>query len=417
MAKIKIEIPYGKDKIPIELPQENIKNIIYPNKVEIKEPEIIISEALDNPVGMESFDEFLNKSENILFIVNDGTRPTPTSTILKILNDRMDLKSSKLIVATGVHRAPTDEEFNFIFGDLYNELKSQIIVHDAKKKEDLVYVGSTSNGTEMWINKNAYDAGSIIPIGSVEPHYFGGFTGGRKSFLPGIAGYKTIEQNHRLALKPGAEALKLEGNPVHEDFLEALKTLKDKPIFSIQTVLDGERKLYAATAGDIYKSFDNAIKYAKEVFCVSIEEKADIVVSIAPYPMDVDLYQAQKAIDNGKLALKKNGILILIAKCRTGIGPKTFYELLSSSNSSFEVLEMIKKEYKLGYHKAAKMAEIDRWASMWGVTDLEDEIMENVFIRPFGSVQEAIDEAIKEKGRDAKILFLMDGSITVPLIK
>ncbi len=193
--------------------------------------------------------------------------------------------------------------------------------------------------------------------------------------------------------------------------------MKDKPIFSIQTVLDGERRLYAATAGDINKSFDNAIAFAKEVFCVPIEEKADIVVSIAPYPMDVDIYQSQKAIDNGKLALKENGILILVAKCRTGIGPKTFYELLSSKNSSEEVLQMIKNEYKLGYHKAAKMAEIDLWADMWGVTDLDHEIMENVFIRPFCSIQEAIDEAIKEKGSNVKILFLMDGSITVPLIQ
>jgi len=416
-SKINIEIPYGKDKVTINVTEENVKDIIYPNKVEIREPDVILKEALDNPIGMESFDEFLNKSDNILFIVNDGTRPTPTSTILKLLEGRMDLKSAKYIIATGVHRFPTDEEFNFIFGDLHDELKSQIIVHDAKKKEDLVYIGTTKNGTEMWINRNAYDAGSLIPIGSVEPHYFGGYTGGRKFLLPGVAGYKTIEQNHKLVLQPGAEALKLEGNPVHEDFIEALKTLKDKPIFSIQTVLDGERRLYAATAGDINKSFDNAIAFAKEVFCVPIEEKADIVVSIAPYPMDVDLYQSQKAIDNGKLALKENGILILVAKCRTGIGPKTFYELLSSKNSSEEVLQMIKNEYKLGYHKAAKMAEIDLWADMWGVTDLDHEIMENVFIRPFGSIQEAINEAIKEKGSNVKILFLMDGSITVPLIQ
>ncbi len=366
---------------------------------------------------MEPFEKFLNKSDDILFIINDGTRPTPTSTILRLLNSRMELKSAKYIIATGAHRAPTEEEFHFIFGDLYDKLKSEIIVHDAKKKEDLVYVGSTSNGTEMWINKNVYEVGSLIPIGSVEPHYFAGYTGGRKSFLPGIAGYETIEQNHKLALEPGAEALKLEGNPVHEDFIEALKTLSDKHIFSIQTVLDGERKLYATTAGDIYKSFDKAIKYAKEVFCVSIKEKADIVVSVAPYPMDVDLYQSQKAIDNGKLALKEKGILILVAKCRTGIGPRTFYDLLASKDSSEKVLEMIKKEYKLGYHKAGKMAEIDGWANMWGVTDLKDEILKNVFIQPFNSIQEAIDEAIKEKGRTAKILFLMDGSITVPQVQ
>lgn len=366
---------------------------------------------------MENFDKFLEESEDILFIVNDGTRPTPTALILRLLNERMDLESAKYIIATGAHRAPTEEEFNFIFGDLYDELKNRIIVHDARKMEDMVYIGSTSNETEMWVNRIAWDAGSLIPIGSVEPHYFGGFTGGRKSFLPGVAGYKTIQQNHKLALKPGARALKLEGNPVHEDFNEAIRTISDKPIFSIQTVLDGERNLYAATAGDIYQSFDKAISYAREVFCVFIPEKAEIVVSVAPYPMDVDLYQSQKAIDNGKLALKENGILIMIAKCRTGLGDRTFYDLLSSSNSAEEVLEMIEKEYKLGYHKAGKMAEIATWAEMWAVTDLEDEILENIFIRPFDSIQKAIDEAIKKKDPNAEILFLMDGSITVPIIQ
>ncbi len=202
--KINIEIPYGKDKVTINVAEENVKDIIYPNKVEIRKPDVILKEALNNPVGMESFDKFLNKSDNILFIVNDGTRPTPTSTILKLLGEKMDLKSAKYIIATGVHRFPTDEEFNFIFGDRYDELKSQIIVHDAKKKEDLVYIGTTKNGTEMWINRNAYDAGSLIPIGSVEPHYFGGYTGGRKFLLPGVAGYKTIEQKHKLVLQPGA---------------------------------------------------------------------------------------------------------------------------------------------------------------------------------------------------------------------
>lgn len=399
------------------MPEENIKEIIYPNKVEQKDPNKVINHILDNPIGMESFDEFLVKNKDILFVVNDGTRPTPTASILKILNKRMDLTKSKYIIATGIHNTPTEEEYSYIFGDLYDELKSRIIVHDGMKGEDLVYKGHTKIGTEMWINKNVYEAGSLIPIGSVEPHYFGGFTGGRKFLLPGLAGYKTIEQNHRLVLKDGVETLKLKGNPVHEDFIDVLKTLKGKPIFSIQTVLNREKCLYAATAGDINESFYAAIKFAKEVFCVSIKEKTYIVVTVAPYPMDVDLYQSLKATDYGKLALKENGILILVSKCRKGIGPSKFYELLSSSNSLKEVFDVVNKEYKLGYHIAAKIAELNSWAKMWGVTELEDEVMRKAFIRPFISIQKAIDEAINEKGESAKIIFLMDGSITVPIIQ
>ena len=281
----------------------------------------------------------------------------------------------------------------------------------------MVHIGTSKSGTEMWLNKRGMEADKLVMIGSVEPHYFAGYTGGRKSFLPGIASYSTIEQNHKYALLPEAKALALDGNPVHEDMIDALKVIADKPIFSIQTVLDRDRKIYAATAGHIHKSFYAAIDKATEVFCVRIESKADIVVSVAPYPMDVDLYQSQKALDNGKLALKNGGILILVSKCRTGIGHDTFYKLLSACDTAQEVLDEIDRGYKLGYHKAAKMAEIGVWAQMWGVTELPDDVMKNVLLKPFRSVQEAIDEAIKIKGDDAKVLFLMDGSITVPMIE
>jgi nickel-dependent lactate racemase len=199
--------------------------------------------------------------------------------------------------------------------------------------------------------------------------------------------------------------------------IDALKTVEGKEIFSIQVVLDRDRRIYSATAGHIHASFDAAIESANEVFCVGVPEKADIVVSIAPYPMDVDLYQAQKALDNGKLALKEDGILILVAKCRTGVGEKSFFELLAGAQSPKEALERIDQGYVLGYHKAAKMAEIALWAEMWAVTDLSDSEVNSVFMRPWSDIQRALDSALEKKGRDAKVLFLMDGCITVPLIQ
>jgi nickel-dependent lactate racemase len=325
--------------------------------------------------------------------------------------------NSKFIIATGVHRVPTQEEFDFIFGKYYDVFKDRIYVHDSNKEEDMVHIGTSKNGTEMYVNRLGTEAHKIVIIGSVEPHYFGGYTGGRKSFLPGIASRKTISQNHKHALKLEAQALALEGNPVHEDMIDALKTIADKEIFSIQTVLDGERRLYGVTCGHIHDSFYAAIDKATEVFCVKIQEKADIVVSVAPYPMDIDLYQSQKALDNGKLALKEDGILIMVSKCRTGIGEPAFFELLSSSDSPQKALETIQKGYKLGYHKAAKMAEIGTWAHTWAVSDLEDKDMQAIFMKPFHDLQTALDKALAEKGTNAKVLFLMDGSITVPMVE
>ncbi len=413
-----IQIPYGKDKkLNVSLPDTNVLRIVHPNKVEEQNQTEILLNAIENPIHSKSFSEFLSDAKDVLFIVNDGTRPTPTAKVLDILYEKIKDKNIKFIIATGVHRAPTQEEFDFIFGKHYSTFKHRIHVHDSKKDEDMVYLGTSKNGTEMYVNRLGMEAHKIVIIGSVEPHYFGGYTGGRKSFLPGIASRKTVEQNHKHALKIEAQALTLEGNPVHEDMIDALKTIQDKEIFSIQTVLDGERRLYAVTSGHIHDSFYAAIDKAKEVFCVKIPEKADIVVSVAPYPMDIDLYQSQKALDNGKLALKDGGILIMVSKCRTGIGEPTFFELLSSSDSPQKALETIDKGYKLGYHKAAKMAEIGTWAEMWGVTDLEDKDMNAIFIKPFHDLQEALSKALEKKGRDAKVIFLMDGSITVPMIE
>lgn len=414
---MKIEIPYGKeDRIAVDLPDKNIAAVVHPNKVKVSDETKTLLAAIEKPIKSKSFDDFLRDAKDLLFIVNDGTRPTPTAKVLDIIHDKIKNRNIKIIIATGVHRAPTREEFDFIFGKYYEEFKDRIYIHDCRKADDMVHIGTSKNGTEMYVNKLGMAAQKIVIIGSVEPHYFGGYTGGRKSFLPGIASFKTIEQNHKHALQPGAKALALEGNPVHEDMIDALKTIADKEIFSIQTVLDADRRIYGATAGHIHDSFYAGIAKATEVFCVKIKEKADIVVSIAPYPMDIDLYQSQKALDNGKLALREGGILIMVSKCRTGIGEKAFHDLLSSMKTPQEVLAKIDKEFKLGWHKAAKMAEISTWADMWAVTDLNDHDMSSIFIKPYHDIQKAINDAVKQKGPDSKVLFLMDGAITVPMV-
>jgi nickel-dependent lactate racemase len=216
-------------------------------------------------------------------------------------------------------------------------------------------------------------------------------------------------------MRQEAQALVLDGNPVHEDMMDALKVVKDKPIFAIQIVLDRHQNIYRVEAGDLHASFTAAVKWANEVFSVKIDQKADIVISVAPYPMDVDLYQSQKALDNGKWALKECGTIIMVSKCRQGIGHDTFLQQLSLSDDPRVVLENLAKEYKLGYHKAAKMAEIAVWADVWAVTDLDPELLQKANIRPFRTVQEAVDAALAKDG-NAKVLINMDGSITVPRV-
>ena len=412
---MRIQVPYGREHVAVDVDEKNVSQIVHPNPVESGDEKNIVQHALNHPVNSETFDQFIANAEDLLFIVNDATRPTPTAKIIDVIYDKIKNKNIKFIVATGIHRTPTEEEYEQIFSTYYEVFRDRIYAHDCKNEELLVNLGKSKLGTEIKINKMIIAAHKIVIITSVEPHYFAGYTGGRKSIMPGIAGYTTIEQNHRYALSPGARALALEGNPVHED-MEDIVTRLNKEIFSVQIVLDKNQNIYDATAGNLKSSFNVAVQKANEVFAVKVKEKADIVVSVAPYPMDIDLYQSQKALDNGKLALKDNGILILVSKCRSGAGDENFIRLMSSAGSPNKVMNKISKGYKLGWHKAAKMAEINLWAHVWAVTDLPDKVVRSIFIRPFHNLQQAIDEGIKEKGDTAKILFLMEGSVTVPII-
>jgi nickel-dependent lactate racemase len=199
-----------------------------------------------------------------------------------------------------------------------------------------------------------------------------------------------------------------------------MNVLKDLNVFSIQTVLTGDHKLYAVTAGDLHKSFDKAIEYSKQIFCVPLKQKGNIVITAAPYPMDIDLYQSQKALDNGKLALEDDGVIILVSKCRTGVGEDAFLELLCKADSPKKILDILGEEYKLGYHKAAKMAQIGVRAEMWAVTDLDDEIIKKSQLKPYSDIQKAVDDAvkfIKSKNKEPRAVIMPFGSLTVPFIK
>ncbi|ENO11951.1 hypothetical protein MBGDC06_00695 [Thermoplasmatales archaeon SCGC AB-539-C06] len=415
---MQVDIPYGKEKIKVQIPEPC--DVLVPNKVSIKDQDKLIENALESPIGFDSYDEFAENLDRLLVIVNDATRPTPTSKILgyllPVLSSHPDVK---FLVATGVHRAPTEEEYRFILVDTYEVFRRKIYAHDARKDENMVYLGKSKNGTEMHINKLVPEYRNILVIGSVEPHYFAGYTGGRKSFLPGVASYKTIEMNHKLALSDDACSLALDGNPVNEDMVDAMNVLKDLNVFSIQTILTGDHKLYAVTAGDLIKSFDAAIEYAHQVFCVPLKQKGNIVITVAPYPMDIDLYQSQKALDNGKLALEDDGVIILVSKCRDGVGEEAFLELLGKADSPKKILDILGDEYKLGYHKAAKMAQIGIRAQMWAVTNLDAETIKKAQLKPYSDIQSAIDDAvevIKKKGKQPKTIVMPSGSLTVPLI-
>jgi nickel-dependent lactate racemase len=430
---MKLSVPYLDKTFPLEFPDENLLAVAEPNDFRMAGcPAEVLAEALSRPYGPadgpavkrrsgQSLTEFLRGGRRVLVIINDATRPTPTEAILAallpILENGRKREDLTLLVATGAHRKPTEAEYRRILGGFYDTLRVRVVHHDARKDEDMADLGRTRNNTPILLNKRLFEADRIIATGSVEPHYFAGFTGGRKAFLPGVAAFRTIEANHKQALSPAARSLALEGNPVHEDMMDALPLIK-APIFSLMAVMDKEQQVAAAAAGDLLASFYAAVESARKIFCVSVPAAADIVVSVAKFPMDIDLYQSQKAIDNGALALKDGGTLILVSSCREGLGDEAYARLLAQAASPKDALERIRAGYTLGYHKAAKIAEVSDRVTVTAVTELAAEQLNAMFIEKAPSPQEALEGALKT-ARDRgvpcpKILIVPDGCVTVP---
>jgi lactate racemase len=410
---MKIDIPYGDGQETIELPDERIEQVLLPNAVKSGDAIETLRQAIEHPLNLPNLKDFLEGRRNILIIVNDATRPTPTALVMELIRPLLKGKNFKILIATGSHNIPTEHEYDFIFGKGYADLKDNIHVHDARKSE-CFSIGKTRRGHDLMLNSLLREADAVIPIGSIEPHYFAGYTGGRKSFMPGVASYDCITANHKLAISHDAQAMVLKGNPVAEELEDAENLLKAYNIFSIMTVLDGNHEVYAAAAGDLGASFRSLLPKADEVFVVPIKRKSEIVVTVAREPNDIDLYQSQKALDNGKMALLDGGIIILVSACRSGFGSHGFLELLGSETTCQAVVNKLHREYKLGYHKAGKMAEIGTKAQMWAVTPLDQNLITKALMRPFDKVSTAVSEALKELGPAAKVIFIMDGSMTIP---
>ncbi len=428
---MKLGIPYLDSSVALELPDSCL--VVEPNEAPASaaSAEAIVQAGLARPYlpaaagdsgsPATSLEAFLEGGKRILVIVNDATRPTPTADMLGPMAPELERLKASFLVATGAHRAPTEEEYRTILGAHYDRFRPRTTAHDARNTACLVNLGTTRNGTPILLNRAAVEADRVVVLGSVEPHYFAGFTGGRKAFLPGVAGYATIEANHRLALDPRAAALELEDNPVSQDMEDALAFVPKK-VFALMAVLDKHQGLSAITSGDLRLSFEAAVAKARGIFAVSIPAKADIVVSVARPPMDIDLYQSQKAIENGSLAVKDGGCLILVSSCRDGVGDEAYMRLLASEKRPEAVLGRIKEGYRLGYHKAGKIAQAAMRSRILAVSELGAEVLAGAFMEKRPSLQDALDAARAAffagtgagAGRQPSILVLLDGTVTVP---
>ncbi|MGP8071043.1 MAG: nickel-dependent lactate racemase [Candidatus Bathyarchaeia archaeon] len=403
-----MQVPFGQGSMKVEFeegrPVETVSPADTPPDAEA------VHRSIANPIDFKDFASFLSDKRKILVVVNDHTRSTPTAEVLKYLELRS--KEVTTVIASGSHRAPDQRELEGITGGKIPPYGGRVVVHDSKDKTSLKPMGKTSRGTELSFNSLLFEADAIIPVTSVEPHYFAGYTGGRKFLLPALAGIDSITNNHCLAAEESSRVLRLEGNPVHEDFMEALKMFgRFDDIFSIQLVLNVKSQISYSSSGHIIQSFKQAVEYANQIYVPKIQEKADIVISVNKPPLDIDLYQSQKALQNVELSVKEGGIIILVSNCPEGIGDMNFYKLLTSESGGGGK----ENSRKFGYHKVVKLANLRKRASIFAVTSLPESVPKAIGLTPYQDLQKAFADATSIKGKKSRVLVVLDGAITVPM--
>ena len=329
---------YGNTSVSIPVDESQVIGVIEGNNTTpLSNISGALMDAIDNPIDSAPLSEVAAKASSIAIIVSDMTRYwMRQDLIVPLIVDYLVEKCGKsyedltIVIATGTHVGGSEEDLRtLVTSPVFDKVRT--INHDCRDK-NLVYLGTTSYGTPVSINKEAADADLVICLGAATYHVMAGFGGGRKSILPGISSLETIKHNHAYSLAPDAFITnpeigngKLEGNPLNEDMLEAAAMMKN--LFMITLVTDTEFQLESIYAGHWRTSWERACEEVKRIYTVPIEKKADVVItSCGGFPKDESLYQGTKAVDNVISALKDGGTLILMLEGRNGGGSPDYFD-------------------------------------------------------------------------------------------
>jgi len=412
---VRITVPYGAGIQAAEIDAARLAGIVEPARVEPRDERGVLDAALASPVNGVTIARFLERAKSVLIVVNDATRPTPTARMLRHLAPALRGLNVTVAVATGTHGPPTDEELRGILGDPPAIDIARVHVHDCRDAAAHVRLGRTSAGTPVAIDRIVMDAERVLVLSSVEPHYFAGYTGGRKSILPGLAAFEMIEANHSHAMSDEARPLRLAGNPVHDDMVEAVDMVLDERFYAVMAVLDSSGGIHAAAAGDVHGTLAAVVPAAESIYAPVVGRREAVVVAAVSPPLDIDLYQAQKALEHGMLALEDGGTLILVSPCHRGVGEDAFARVLAAAATPEEAAASVAGPYRFGNHKVARISRAVRRFEIVAVTGLEPHILESLFMKPAPSLQAALDEALATHPR-GRVLVIPRAAETVPRV-
>jgi len=415
-----VEIPIGTSRIRAEVP--NLLTVMAPKEVPgHPDPVEAVRYALKHPIGTMPLTELARGKKTVAIVVNDITRPYPGGLLVREIARELALSGIRdsditLVVACGNHRPNTETELRGMFGDeVVNRFR--IVNHDASDESSLDYLGTTDGGVPVYVNRIVARADLKITTGLITPHHAAGFSGGRKSILPGVSGLKTLNIHHSLPIRPYDPAMGwYHGNPFHEEALKAARMVGVD--FIVNTIDNARRELVAVVAGDVDRAHQEGVKICEQIWRVEIPKRADVVItSPGGYPRDFDLHQSQKALSCAEMACREGGIIILCAEARDGIGK--FGSWLKEAKDPQEVIDRYKRE---GYTAEASAKAFmyarafKKHKVMVSGCKVPSEELRRMFMYPQPDLRTAIEEALSELGPDASFIVIPYASDMIPVV-
>ncbi len=414
-----ISLKFGKETLQMQLRDEILTGVLegsFPPSPTPAEEQKTIVDSLRNPINSKPLAKIVQPGQKVVIMCSDITRPVPSYKILPALLNECNAggiqdKDITIMFGMGIHRKHTKEEQKHLVGE---EVFNRVNCHDSTEDE-YVLVGTSSQGTPYWVNKLVTEADILICTGNIEYHWFVGYSGGAKAVLPGACNYETIKHNHAMILKEGTGTGCLEGNPVRADIDEILNFM---PIhFIVNVVLDDKKQILKSFAGHPINAHRAGCAYLDGIYGKEISQKADVVIaSCAGHPKDINVYQAQKALDNAFRAVKKGGTIILVASCKEGFGEKTFEEWVRAAESPQAIRDRLARDFQLGGHKAAGFAKVLLEAKVVMITDMPAEDVKAMFIEPH--TKDELQAVIDRETAQAKSVYVIpQGGSVLPKIK
>jgi len=419
---VDVWLPYGKTDVCVRVPARNLLGTIEPKERQgAVDAKAEVERALKEPIGSKRLSEIAKPESKVAIVVDDATRKVPSEVLLLPVLAELNAAGVKdenvtVIFGCGTHRAVKPEEAAELLGaEALKRVKA--ISHDCRAA-DLVHVGTTkTHGNKVYVNRVFAEADVKVLLGDVGFHYYAGYGGGRKSVLPAVSGEETIKHNHAMLLHANARTGILEDNPVHRDMTEAARLAKVD--FIVNVVENKKGEIVKAFAGDLEQAFMEAVKLVDEMYRITVDRRADIlVVSAGGHPADMNLYQAYKALDNALDAVKRGGVIILVAECPEGHGNQVFYDWMTRLGDLKNVEREVKRNFVMGGHKAYYLLKALQNHQIILVSSLPDYYATSIFkLKTARAVNDALAEALKIVGSASRVWAMPQGSYTLPIFK